>query len=96
MPTTLRDRFTLTGYAAMALVRTPASKRHIDQAAIDNCVQQIRHLVNDPIRHAEYCAEMERRTGERFDPEESKRKLRADKYGPFRLTAASLWGRWPV
>ena len=76
LPTTLRDRFTLTGYAAMSLVRTPASKRHIDQSAIDHSVQQIRDLINDPVRHAAYCAEMERETGERFDPEESKRKLR--------------------
>jgi hypothetical protein len=26
LPTTLRDRFTLTGYVAMTLVRTPSSK----------------------------------------------------------------------
>lgn len=34
LPTTLRDRFTLTGYVAMSLVRTPAGKRLMDQATI--------------------------------------------------------------
>lgn len=75
LPTTLRDRFTLTGYVAMSLVRTPTGKKHIDQATIDQCVQQIRDLVNDPVRHAEYCAEMEKTTGKRMDPEESRRAL---------------------
>jgi hypothetical protein len=31
--------------------------------------------VNDPVRHAEYCAEMEKRTGKPMDPEESRRVL---------------------
>jgi hypothetical protein len=75
LPKTRRDRFTLTGYVAMSLVRTPTGKKHIDQATIDHSVQQIRDLVNDPVRHAEYCAEMEKKTGERMDPEESKRAL---------------------
>lgn len=75
LPTSLRDRFTLTGYVAMSLVRTPTGKKHIDKATIDHQVQQIRDLVNDPVRHAEFCAEMERKTGERMDPEESKRAL---------------------
>ena len=79
LPTTLRDRFTLTGYAAMSLVRTPTGKRLIDQATIDHSVQQIRDLINDPIRHAEFCAAMERETGKRMDPEESKRKLTGGK-----------------
>lgn len=79
LPTSLRDRFTLAGYVAMSLVRTPASKRLIDQSAVDLSVQQIRDLISDPIRHAEYCAEMERETGEKVDPEESKRKLRGGK-----------------
>ena len=79
LPTTLRDRFTLTGYAAMSLVRTPTGKRLIDQATIDHSVQQIRDLINDPIRHAEFCAAMERETGKRMDPEESKRALTGGK-----------------
>jgi hypothetical protein len=79
LPTTLRDRFTLTGYVAMALVRTPTGKKHIDQATIDQSVQQIRDLVNDPVRHAEYCAEMEKTTGKRMDPEESRRALSGGK-----------------
>ncbi len=79
LPTTLRDRYTLTGYVAMSLVRTPTGKRHIDQAAINQSVQQIRDLINDPVRHAEYCAAMERETGERMDPEESKRALTGGK-----------------
>ena len=29
-------------------------------------MQQIRDLVNDPVRHAEYCASMERKTGKRI------------------------------
>jgi Protein of unknown function (DUF4238) len=77
LPTTLRDRWTLTGYTAMSLARTPAAKNHIDQAAIDHSVQQIRDLINDPVRHAEFCAAMEKETGERWDPEQSKRKLKA-------------------
>jgi hypothetical protein len=79
LPTTLRDRFTLTGYVAMSLVRTQTGKKHIDQATIDLSVQQIRDLVNDPMRHAEYCAEMEKTTGKRMDPEESKRALMGGK-----------------
>ncbi len=79
LPTTLRDRFTLTGYAAMSLVRTPTGKRLIDQATIDHSVQQIRDLINDPVRHAEYCAAMERETGKRMDPKESKRALTGGK-----------------
>jgi hypothetical protein len=75
LPTTLRDRYTLTGYVAMSLVRTSKGKRLIDQAAIDHSVQKIRELVNDPVRHAEYCAAMERETGERMDPETSKQAL---------------------
>jgi hypothetical protein len=39
LPTMLRDRYTLTGYAAMSLVRTPTSKRYIDQAAINHSVE---------------------------------------------------------
>jgi len=77
LPTTLRDRFTLAGYTAMSLVRTPASKRQIDQSAIDHLVQQMRDLVNDPVRHAEFCAMMEKESGDRWDPDESKRKLKA-------------------
>lgn len=77
LPTTLRDRFTLTGYAALSLARTPAARRHIDQATIDKSVQQIRDLINDLVRHAELCAAIEKETGERWDPEESKRKLKA-------------------
>jgi hypothetical protein len=79
LPKTLRDRYTLTGYVAMSLVRTPAGKRLIDQATIDHSVQQIRDLINDPVRHAEYCAAMERETGKRMDPEESKRALTGGK-----------------
>jgi hypothetical protein len=79
LPTTLRDRNTLTGYAAMSLVRTPTAKRHFDQAAIDHSVQQIRDLVNDPVRHAAACEALEKETGKRWDPEESKRKLKAGK-----------------
>jgi hypothetical protein len=79
LPTTLRDRYTLTGYAAMSLVRTSKGKRLIDQASIDHSVQQIRDLISDPVRHAEYCAVMERETGERMDPEESKRALTGGK-----------------
>lgn len=75
LPTTRRDRFTLTGYVAMSLVRTPTGKKNIDKATIDHGVQQIRDLVNDPVRHAEYCAEMEKRTGKRMDPDESRRAL---------------------
>ena len=75
LPTTLRDRFTLTGYVAMSLVRIPTGKKNIDQATIDHNLQEIRDLVSDPVRHAEYRAEMERRTGERMDPEESRRAL---------------------
>lgn len=75
LPTTQRDRFTLTGYAAMSFVRTPSGKRLIDQAGIEQSVQQIRDLVNDPVRHAEYCAAMERETGKPLDPVESKRIL---------------------
>jgi len=63
----------------MSLVRTPTGKRLIDQATIDHSVQQIRDLINDPIRHAEFCAAMERETGKRMDPEESKRKLTGGK-----------------
>jgi hypothetical protein len=77
LPTTLRDRFTLTGYIAMSLVRTPAAKRLLDEATIDHSVQQIRDLINDPVRHAEFCEAIEKETGERWDPEESKRKLKA-------------------
>jgi hypothetical protein len=79
LPTSIRDRFTLTGYVAMSLVRTPKGKQNIDQATIDHQVQQIRDLVNDPVRHAEFCAEMERETGERMDPEESRRALSGGK-----------------
>ncbi|HUZ97186.1 MAG TPA: DUF4238 domain-containing protein [Edaphobacter sp.] len=79
LPRTLRDRLTLTGYVAMSLVRTPTGKKHIDQAAIDQSVQQMRDLVNDPVRHAEFCAEMEKTTGKRMDPEESIRKLSGGK-----------------
>jgi len=79
LPTTLRDRYTLTGYVAMSLVRTTTGKRLIDQATIDHSVQQIRDLINDPVRHAEFCAAMERETGKRMDPEESKRKLTGGK-----------------
>jgi hypothetical protein len=79
LPTTLRDRYILTGYVAMSLVRTSAGKRLIDQATIDHSVQQIRDLINDPVRHAEYCAAMERKTGKRMDPEESKRALTGGK-----------------
>lgn len=79
LPTTLRDRYTLTGYVAMSLVRTPTGKKHIDQTTIERSAQQIRDLVNDPVRHAEYCAEMERETGKRMDPEESRRALTGGK-----------------
>jgi hypothetical protein len=79
LPATLRDRFTLTGYVAMSLVRTPAGKRLMDQATIDDYVQQMRDLINDPVKHAEFCAEIERETGERMDPEESKRALAGGK-----------------
>jgi hypothetical protein len=79
LPTTLRDRYTLTGYVAMSLVRTSTGKRLIDQATIDHTVQQIRDLINDPVRHAEYCAAMEQETGRRMDPEESKRALTGGK-----------------
>lgn len=75
LPTTLRDRYTLTGYVALSLVRTPRGKRLMDQAAINECVEQIQSLINDPARHAEFCAELEKETGERMDPEESKRAL---------------------
>ena len=60
----------------MSLVRTPAAKRHIDQSAIDKIVQQIRDLVNDPVRHSEFCARAEKETGKWWDPEDSKRKLK--------------------
>jgi hypothetical protein len=79
LPTTLRDRYTLTGYVAMSLVRTTTGKSLIDQDTIDHSVQQIRDLINDPVRHAEFCAAMERETGKRMDPEESKRKLTGGK-----------------
>jgi hypothetical protein len=79
LPTTLRDRFTMTGYVAMSLVRTPAGKRLMDQATIDDYVQQMRDLINDPVKHAEFCAEIERETGERMDPEESKHALAGGK-----------------
>lgn len=79
LPTTLRDRYTLTGYTAMSLVRTPTGKRHIDQATIDQSVLQIRDLINHPVRHAKFCAAMEKETGERMDPEESKRALTGGK-----------------
>ncbi len=75
LPRILRDRFTLTGYVAMSLVRTPSAKRLMDQAIIDNYVQQMRDVINDPIRHAAFCAEIEKETGERMEPEESKRAL---------------------
>jgi hypothetical protein len=79
LPATLRDRFTLTGYVAMSLVRTPAGKRLMDQATIDDYVQRMRDLINDPVKHAEFCAEIEKETGERMDPEESKRALTGGK-----------------
>jgi|GEM_PF-7113480 hypothetical protein len=79
LPTTLRDRYTLTGYVAMSLVRTSAGKKLIDQATIDHRVQQIRDLINDPVRHAEFCAAKERETGKRMDPEESIRALNGGK-----------------
>ena len=79
LPTTLRDRYTLTGYVAMSLVRTSKGKRLIDQATIDHRVQQIRDLINDPVRHAEFCAARERETGKRMDPEDSIRALTGGK-----------------
>jgi hypothetical protein len=86
LPTTLRDRFTLTGYVAMSLVRTPLAKKHIDRTTIEQQVQQIRDLINDPERHAEFCTWYERETGEKMDPEESIRKLRG---GRVRATQTS-------
>jgi hypothetical protein len=91
LPTTLRDRYTLTGYAAMSFVRTPAAKRHFDQATIDHLVQQIRDLVNDPLRHAAFCEAMEKETGKRWDPEETKRKLKAG-----RVRAAQTNRAWSL
>ena len=77
LPTCLKDRLTLTGYVAMALVRTQAAKKLMDKAAIDMTVQGIRDLVNDPVRLAEYCAEQEKETGKREDPDEVRRVLQA-------------------
>jgi Protein of unknown function (DUF4238) len=71
LPTTVADRYKLTGYTAMALTRTPVAKRLIDQATIDNAVQQIRELVSDPVRHAEFCKQVGI-----DNPEESIRKLK--------------------
>lgn len=79
LPTTSRDRDILARYVAMSLVRTSKSKRLIDQATIDHRVQQIRNLINDPVRHAEFCAARERETGKRMDPEESIRALTGGK-----------------
>jgi hypothetical protein len=79
LPNTIRDRFTLTGYVAMSLVRTQASKNHIDQTAIDHTSQGILDLINDPVKHVAYCADLERETGIKHDPEEQRRKLRAGK-----------------
>jgi hypothetical protein len=70
LPVKMEDRFTLTGYVAMSLVRTPAGKRYIDQAAIDNAVRSLRELMNDPVRLARYCAEQENETGQRHDPDD--------------------------
>ena len=47
----------------------------MDQATIDDYVQQMRDLITNPVWHAEFCAEIERETGERMDPEESHRAL---------------------
>ncbi len=77
LPIALKDRFTLTGYVAMSLVRTPQGKKLIDRAAIDHATQIIRDLLNDPIRHAAFCEELEEETAEKCDPEEQKRILKA-------------------
>jgi hypothetical protein len=70
LPTTLKGRFTLTGYVALSLVRTPQGKKYIDRAALNHAVQAIQDLLSDPIRHAEFCKELEDETGQRYDPEE--------------------------
>jgi len=77
LPITLRDRFTLTGYVAMALVRTPTGKKHIDQAAIDQTLEGIRSVLRDPVKHAEFCLKLEEETGKPHDPEEQLRILRS-------------------
>ena len=77
LPITLRDRFTLTGYVAMALVRTPQGKSYIDRAAVDHAAKTIRDLLADPVRHAKFCRELETETGQKCDPEEQKRILKS-------------------
>lgn len=86
LPTTLKDRLTLTGYVAMSLVRTPFARKRIDRATIEEQVQQIRDLLSDPERHLEFCQWYEQETGEKMDPEESIRKLKG---GRVRATQTS-------
>jgi hypothetical protein len=69
----------------------PRGGLHKAKATIDHSVQQIRDLINDPVRHAVFCAAREKETGERWDPEESKRRLKAG-----RLRAVQTSRAWSL
>lgn len=74
LPTRLQDRLTLTGYVAMALARTPSAKAAMHHAAAVDAIDSVNELINDPVRLADYCAELAR-MGEVTTPQEVKAKL---------------------
>jgi hypothetical protein len=79
LPATPQDRLTLAGYVALAVMRTPAARSIFNQAVIDVQVKRLRELANVPGELETVLREHEIKSGEKLDPDEQRRKLKAGK-----------------
>ncbi len=79
LPTSAQDRLTLAGYVALAATRTPTAKSIFNQVAIDAQVNALREIANVPGKLEAVLREREMKSGEKLDPDEERRKLKAGK-----------------
>ena len=79
LPESTQDRLTLAGYIGLAAARTPRAKSIFNRVAIEAQVNALRELTNVPGKLEALLREREIETGEKIDPDEERRKLKAGK-----------------